>query len=113
MPKAEIFTEEFYDKRMWKAYREGMAEGEARARARAEARGKARGKARGEAEASAAALRKDIAGIRRFFSRKRLNWTAYGKDIRKLQNHDQAVEFLLDLVTAADPAAFLRRKFGY
>jgi len=89
MPKAEIFTKEFYDKRMWKAYREGMA------------------------EASAAALRKDIAGIRRFFSRKRLNWTAYGKDIRKLQNHDQAVEFLLELVTAADPAAFLRRKFGY
>ena len=88
MPKAEIFTEAFYDKWMWKAHREGAA------------------------KVSAATLQKEIAAIRQFFTRKRLNWTAYGKDIRKFRDHDQAVEFLIDLATAADPAAFLRRKFG-
>ncbi len=83
---------------------EGHAEGHAE--------GRAEGHAEGRAEKEAADLRKDLASIAQLFARKNLAWDVYGPEVEAIGTHDAMMDLMLDLATAADPAAFLRERFG-
>jgi predicted transposase YdaD len=105
MASSEIMGKKFRD--VWSE--EAKAEGEARGLAE----GEARGLAVGQAEKEAVDLREQLHAIRRYFERKGLDWAAYEHDIAGFERHRDATDFLVDLATAADPAAFLREKFGH
>ena len=70
------------------------------------------GHAEGHAEKEAADLRKDLASIAQLFARKNLAWDVYGPEVEAIRTHDAMMDLMLDLATAADPAAFLRERFG-
>jgi hypothetical protein len=70
------------------------------------------GHAEGHAEKEAADFRKDLTAMAQFFARKNLPWDVYGPDIEAVRTHDAMMDLLVDLATVADPAAFLRERFG-